>query len=154
MGRDVSDLDLPAPAKTKPWVRVCRHLRVEGKASLGIREQLLTAFHSIPLPLAEPGQHIPRESHFSQLWSPLGLKLSLECSLLMLAVRFPRKPPQRSLCRALTVQGCRDSPAHAALGWTAGWEQDRPALLHLEWSSPKAHPAEAHPFPATWGCFP
>lgn len=29
-----------------------------------------------------------------------------------------------------------------------------PALLYLEGSSPKVHPAEAHHFPATWGCFP
>lgn len=71
-----------------------------------------------PFPLAVP-------------WSPLGLRLSLECSLLMLAVRFPRKPPERSLCRAMATQGCTDSPAHAALGW----EQD-PSLARASPAKP------------------
>lgn len=76
----------------------------------------------------------------------------------MLAVRFPRKPPERSLCRVMTIQGCVDSPAHAALGWLDGGNRTPalswPVLLYLEGSSPKVHPAKDHHFPATWGCFP
>lgn len=145
VGRDVSDLDLPAPAKRKPWVRgmwSAGMQQQEGKGFLEIRQQLGRTHQSIRLPHTELEQLVPGESHFSQPWPghhPLGLKLSRECSLLMLAVRFPRKPPEMSLCRATAAQarlGCVHTLT--TLHWVCWLGGDRtrgppwPARLSLE----------------------
>lgn len=51
VGGDVSDLDLPAPAKTKPRVRVCRHTTAGGKRLSGNQ---MAAGESLPKHPASP----------------------------------------------------------------------------------------------------
>lgn len=94
----------------------------DSKSFLGIRRQPVRACRSIPLPQAELEQLIPRESHFSQPCPghhPPGPKLSQECSLLMPAAGFPRKPPETSLRRVMATQarlGCIHTSDRTAPG--------------------------------------
>lgn len=122
VGGNVSDLDLPAPAKTKPRVRVCRHATAGGQKLSGHQ---VAAGESLPKHPASPsraGAAHPQGKPFLPALpqSPLpGPKLSQECSFLMPAAVFPRKPPEMSLRRVMATQawlGCIHTSDRTAPG--------------------------------------